>query len=425
MAKINNLAIFKTLSEILRNVDVVPNPNDVHDVLDRPYCWGATQFGHRCRKHSCGPKEKEQIRSLWYKFQIMTECPDTDEFYDQMETFVALTHCMHHCDRALDAFTAWKAKRQAALNSPPFASSANEVSNNQQEDDSSEILYDGTNVNSLDSILVKDEELHQEKSCPICNKSFTQSRSLQRHIWVFHTKFHTKDGELRNEKSCPNCDKSFTRPDNLRRHISEFHAEDGEFLCSHSGCERSKKGKGFKRLVEWEDHANNTCRGRTRSPSSFEQVIALQEEVGKSPTDESSGNSLGMTQEVQTNIIAPPATDSGYESTSATESKFGMLMRHEDMEQPTRDIPDQDMSDTATEYSDESRSTVSKKQGFVRELANELFKAVSSLNANEMIQARVSNSLPELLQAFALKVGYGAKTQMHRDVMAFVYRHRR
>lgn len=416
-------AVSRALAEIQKSTDFFPNPNDVKD----PYiCRAVRRDGRRCQNIPCRKSDAWQIDDLWSRFKQMTECPETDEFYHQIKTFVARTHCkVHHRDRALAAFTAWKAKRQAVLNSPPFASSANEVSNNQQEYDFPEILYDGTNVNSWDSILVEDEELHQEKSCPICNKSFTQSRSLQRHVWVFHTKFHTKDGELRNEKSCPNCDKSFTRPDNLRRHISEFHAEDGEFLCSHSGCERSKKGKGFKRLVEWEDHANNTCRGRTRSPSSFEQVIALQEEVGKSPTDESSGNSLDMTQEVQTNITAPPATDSGYGSTSAMEIKFGMSVRHTDIEQSTQEISDENMNDTATEYSDESRSTVSKKQGFVRELANELFKAVSSLNANEMIQTRVSNMLPELLQAFALKVGYGAKTQMHRDVMAFVFKYRR
>ncbi|PTB37467.1 hypothetical protein M441DRAFT_149409 [Trichoderma asperellum CBS 433.97] len=100
-------------------------------------------------------------------------------------------------------------------------------------------------------------------------------------------------------------------------------------------------------------------------------------------------------------------------------------MRHTDIKQSTQEIADHDISDTATEYSDESRSTFSKKRSFIWELANELFKNISSLNVDEMTQARVSNILPELLQAFALKVGYGAKTQMHRDVMAFVHRHRR
>ncbi|KAH8122267.1 hypothetical protein LI328DRAFT_157702 [Trichoderma asperelloides] len=100
-------------------------------------------------------------------------------------------------------------------------------------------------------------------------------------------------------------------------------------------------------------------------------------------------------------------------------------MEHTDIAQSTQEITDQEISDTATQYSDESRTTVSKKQGYIWELANELFKNISSIRADNITQARISNILPELLQAFALKVGYDAKTQMHRDVMAFVHRHRR
>ncbi|KAH7147538.1 hypothetical protein DER46DRAFT_665989 [Fusarium sp. MPI-SDFR-AT-0072] len=36
----------------------------------------------------------------------------------------------------------------------------------------------------------------------------------------------------------------------------------------------------------------------------------------------------------------------------------------------------------------------------------------------------MSATPPCLLKAFALKIGYCATTQMHRDVMAFVHRHR-
>lgn len=147
--------------------------------------------------------------------------------------------------------------------------------------------------------------------------------------------------------------------------------------------------------------------------------------IGDSLTDKAPERLVNITQETEKNIIAPPPTDSGYGSTSVTESKHGMSMRHTDIEQPAHGIPDQDISDTATEYSDESRSTFSKKKGFVSELANELFQNISSLNADEITQTRVSDILPELLQGFALKVGYGGKTQIHRDVMAFVHRYRR
>lgn len=160
-----------------------------------------------------------------------------------------------------------------------------------------------------------------------------------------------------------------------------------------------------------------------RQPS--DQCSPTTAKIGDSSTDKVLGKLFDMTQEIQTKITAPPPTDSGYASTSAAERKLGMSMRHTGIEQLTQEIAGQDISDTASEYSDESRSTFSKKQGFVWELANELFKNISSLNADEMTQARISNILPELLQAFALKIGYGAKTQMHRDVMAFVHRYRR
>lgn len=65
------------------------------------------------------------------------------------------------------------------------------------------------------------------------------------------------------------------------------------------------------------------------------------------------------------------------------------------------------------------------KQAFIEKLANELFKTTEPLYADERTQARASKVLPELLIAFALRIGHNAKTQMHRTVMAFVYKHRR
>ncbi|KAM0414628.1 hypothetical protein ACHAPT_013531 [Fusarium lateritium] len=102
-----------------------------------------------------------------------------------------------------------------------------------------------------------------------------------------------------------------------------------------------------------------------------------------------------------------PPTDSGYASQA--------------MQEPI----EQDVSDTATEYSNASSTTFSRQQSYIRELADDLFSKISSLNADEKTQRRVTAILPELLKAFALKVGHDAPTQMHRDVMAFVHRHRR
>lgn len=132
-----------------------------------------------------------------------------------------------------------------------------------------------------------------------------------------------------------------------------------------------------------------------------------------------------ITKETQADIIAPPPTDSAYGSASKTENKLETPMHHAGIEQLIQEVADQNISDVATDYSDESTTNFSKKQGYVWWLANELFEATSPSNADKITLARVSNILPELLQAFALKVGYGAKTHMHRHVMAFVHRYRR
>ncbi|KAM0520559.1 hypothetical protein ACHAPE_002954 [Trichoderma viride] len=354
----------------------------------------------------------------------MTEFPDTDEFYGQMETFVALTHCNHHCVRALNAFTAWKAKRQAALSSPPFPSSANEVSNNQQNDNSSNILHDSTSIYFADPISIEDEaeEEHfissddSDESGDWDERNDNMFQLVERAATDKELFLHSGENSDHGERT------------NLGDNASDYNV--GEQPQSYSKLKNEEAARNSlvsnEIKLEQENRVRSLLGELTKALDiSFEQAVAFQEKVSSNPTDETFGKSLALAQEVQANIIAPPATDSGYGSTSATESKLGLSMRHTDVEQPTQATLNQDMDDTATEYSDESRSTFSKKQGFVRELANELFKAVGSSNATEIIRARVSTILPELLQAFALKVGYGAKTQMHRDVMAFVYRYRR
>ncbi|KAL7784115.1 hypothetical protein V8C37DRAFT_363567 [Trichoderma ceciliae] len=109
--------------------------------------------------------------------------------------------------------------------------------------------------------------------------------------------------------------------------------------------------------------------------------------------------------------------DSGYASTSTMEREFGIS-------KTCGNQAEQDFDDTATEYSNESISTLSKKQSYIMELVDDLVKSVGSFDADQETQTRISAILPELLKGFALKVGYNARTQMHRDIMAFVQRHR-
>ena len=141
-----------------------------------------------------------------------------------------------------------------------------------------------------------------------------------------------------------------------------------------------------------------------------------------------------------------PATDSGY--ASATLENFALaqnsqpesqirgtedpIWSHSDAGLPTVTNSMSNSSQNLTEleydvktvYSDASIPGL-EKESYISELANDLLsKARSEQPDSQMIQ-RISLSLPKLLRAFALKVGYNAPSQMHRDVMWFVHKHRR
>ncbi len=123
--------------------------------------------------------------------------------------------------------------------------------------------------------------------------------------------------------------------------------------------------------------------------------------------------------------VAPARyTDSGYMSVSAIE--FDKSRKH-GYQTATESVPapdGQDFDDTATEYSDASSAAFSMEEDYIRALADDLFRKIASLNAKEEPHMRASMILPELLQAFALKVGHDAPTPMHLDVMTFVHKHR-
>ncbi|RSL81851.1 hypothetical protein CEP52_017103 [Fusarium oligoseptatum] len=123
---------------------------------------------------------------------------------------------------------------------------------------------------------------------------------------------------------------------------------------------------------------------------------------------ESDGERPGGSHTLHEVVPAVPPTDSEYASAPAMGSEFGRLSKGSDQvaTQSTQNPAEQDISDTATEYSEVSTTANSRKQTYVQ------------------TQTRISEILPELLKAFALKVGYDGPTQMHRDVMAFVHRHR-
>ncbi|TFB06228.1 hypothetical protein CCMA1212_001504 [Trichoderma ghanense] len=106
--------VFRALAEIQRYTDVCPNPQD----SDFSTCRAKRRDGGRCRNPPCTQYERWQIPSLLSEFRDMTECPDTNSFYNKMETFVNYTHCKRwHRPDACHAFSEWKRERIASRSS--------------------------------------------------------------------------------------------------------------------------------------------------------------------------------------------------------------------------------------------------------------------------------------------------------------------
>lgn len=102
--------VFQELAVIQRYTDVCPNPQD----SDFETCRAKRVDGGRCRNPPCRREERWHVHSLLPEFREMSELPDTESFYDKMETFITYSHCKRwHRQRALDAFAEWKRERIA------------------------------------------------------------------------------------------------------------------------------------------------------------------------------------------------------------------------------------------------------------------------------------------------------------------------
>ncbi|CAG9983193.1 unnamed protein product [Clonostachys byssicola] len=115
-----------------------------------------------------------------------------------------------------------------------------------------------------------------------------------------------------------------------------------------------------------------------------------------------------------------PPTDSGYASSSKG-NKSGDPATDPSFQESTNEFID---DTNATIYPDASSTTFSRWEYYVSELAGLLASEIRSLCLSRETQSRVSEALPEMLRAFALKIGHGASDKMHRDVMAFVHKRR-
>ncbi|KAI1753776.1 hypothetical protein F4782DRAFT_545546 [Xylaria castorea] len=187
-----------------------------------------------------------------------------------------------------------------------------------------------------------------------------------------------------------------------------------------------------------------SIRSLFKQPASREQAHARTLATETSPTDvvmlsgsEDDQNSYRqLLAEMRLDEIAPRSyqiepttsvpgapTDSGYASAPYTKN-LSQVSPDQAPIQTIQDPKNHDNEDSATVYSDTSSMALSRRETYVLELADDLFDKVSLWNLDSSAKERISAVLPDLLRDFALKIGYNAETQMHRNVMAYVHKHR-
>ncbi|CCJ29539.1 unnamed protein product [Pneumocystis jirovecii] len=93
------------------------------------------------------------------------------------------------------------------------------------------------------SLLQKHLKNNHPAICKICNKKFTTDTQLKLHLQV-----HEKTLEERRLHHCPveNCQKSFTRSFALQKHIEIVHEQKREFVCDIDNCNMKF---GYKKLL--------------------------------------------------------------------------------------------------------------------------------------------------------------------------------
>lgn len=85
---------------------------------------------------------------------------------------------------------------------------------------------------------------------PGCNKSFTLTKDLRRHVTTIHQ-------SLRNFQ-CPHCTKSVTQRGNLNTHIQAIHSSNKKpWRCSFPDCDAEFGDGSARRRHEVEQHAND------------------------------------------------------------------------------------------------------------------------------------------------------------------------
>ncbi|KAI1409805.1 hypothetical protein F5Y13DRAFT_203200 [Hypoxylon sp. FL1857] len=219
-------------------------------------------------------------------------------------------------------------------------------------------------------------------------------------------------GDPSQSLKCGICLREFDSSEPYEYHIRrlvcarEPPTEEG-FLFSCKHC-----GSGFMTKVGQQYHlANHACRCR-------DKTRVIHRDPGQSASWD---------------LPAQPPSDSGY-GTNSHYSKALMdatpalsVQREPNQSQVNPgDVArngnnDDDVQTVYTEVADSSDVTT---RSYIVAFAEDLFDKIGAKNLDERMLRNLSSILPALLKALALNLGHEAPSQIHRDVMVFVHKHR-
>ncbi|KAF4439493.1 Pfs domain-containing protein [Fusarium austroafricanum] len=150
------------------------------------------------------------------------------------------------------------------------------------------------------------------------------------------------------------------------------------------------------------------------------ELPKIGDSSGRKPQKEVDRSGSGISEE-WTAFDFPIRTSVARKIGIDKEGKLGDQAADTAFEEPDNE----DFNDTAaTIYSEASSTTSRLRTDFISEFADQLVMLTESFVLNQEIQERVSGMLPELLRAFALKIGHWFSSKEHREIMVLVHRGR-
>lgn len=142
------------------------------------------------------------------------------------------------------------------------------------------------------------------------------------------------------------------------------------------------------------------------------------------------GNYHSSEASVSDNLQSPPASGEKFDPKSTVESVSQYISDQifSKRASPTLDTEPITISqkvEVQTIYSDASTIDPFIKDAYIQELANLLLNEVYQYRTDSSSINRVATALPGCLKAFSLRFGFTRTSKIHRNIMAFIHKHRR